>query len=732
MTEKIAKVSINNLEEEFVFGKVAKSANGSVLYRQKKAVILAAVTMEKKEVEEEFLPLTVQYIEKAYAAAKIPGGFIKRETKPGDFETLTARVIDRSIRPLFPKTFKYPVVVTAMVLSSDEEVDLQIAALHAVNAALSVSDLPVEKSIAGVRIGRVDDQLIVNPTRSEMERSSLDLLVTADSDDLIMIEMAVRATDRVDGIIATDIAPEMMIESLPMILSTQQSNEMPEEEFLDAVSLAVDAASSASRNFDASFKDIRPSKLKIEEHKSGLYDDVRDFIEGRYLQDIENALFTPAKKERGRKLSELFSKVIEDMFESSVEYDEAKAIAAYDSIKSEIVRKRALNDALRVDGRGPDDVRPIDIETNILPGVHGSCLFTRGETQVLVAATLGDAKDAQTYELLTDRGPKSEKFMLHYNFPGFSVGEARPIGAPGRRELGHGNLAKRAIEPTMEKDMDRTVRLVSEVLQSNGSSSMATVCGASLALCSAEIEVSSLVAGVAMGLIKENDRYVILTDILGIEDQSGDIDLKIAGTRNGITAMQMDIKIPGLDLDILKEALDRAREARMSILDKMQRAREGIVPSGALPVVEHFSVDPSKIVHIIGKAGATIRDIIERFGVSIDLDREKGGVKLTGKDAESVEAAKGHITRLARNGDTTSPPRYEVGKRYTGKVKKIVDFGVFVEMPGGYDALLHISKVSKGHTNNLQDLYTAGEEIDVVVLEQKGRKVELATPQYLE
>jgi polyribonucleotide nucleotidyltransferase len=362
--------------------------------------------------------------------------------------------------------------------------------------------------------------------------------------------------------------------------------------------------------------------------------------------------------------------------------------------------------------------------------VHGSCLFTRGQTQALVTATLGDTKSAQMFERLQSRQTQNERFMVHYNFPGFSVGETKPIGAPGRRELGHGNLAKRALEPTVDRNLEGSIRLVSEILESNGSSSMATVCGGSLALCAAEVEVSDLVAGVAMGLVVEGDRHAILTDIMGLEDHDGDMDFKVAGTRKGITALQMDIKLGGLDPAILAEALHQAREARMQILTIMEEARAQIRPSGALPAVEHFLIDPSRIVDIIGKAGSTIREIIDRFEVAIDLDRDNGGVKVSGHDADKVAGAKKEIQTIAG-----AAPRqqmtYEQGKRYRGRIKKIVDFGLFVEMPDGFDALLHISKVAKGRIDNLYDLYREGDMIDVVVLEQRGRKVELATPAYL-
>jgi polyribonucleotide nucleotidyltransferase len=389
-----------------------------------------------------------------------------------------------------------------------------------------------------------------------------------------------------------------------------------------------------------------------------------------------------------------------------------------------------LEKSVRADGRALDEVRPISIETNILPSVHGSCLFTRGQTQALVTVTLGDKKDAQMYELITERNSLSENFMVHYNFPGYSVGDAKYIGAPGRRELGHGNLAKRALQPAIPLNYDGTIRLVSEILESNGSSSMATICGGSLALRSAEIDLVEMVAGIAMGLVSENGKHAVLTDIMGLEDHDGDMDFKIAGTSRGITALQMDIKLGGIDLEILREALMQASKGKNHILTIMKEAEANIVESGALPSTEHFLVNPSKIGDIIGKAGATIRDIIEKFEVSIDIDRDDGGVKLSGEDKEKVAAAKEHIKKIA-DAPVRKQMEYEVGKSYEGKIKKIVDFGLFVEMPDGFDALLHISKVAKERVNNLSERYNEGDDITVVVMEQKGKKVELATPEFL-
>jgi polyribonucleotide nucleotidyltransferase len=421
---------------------------------------------------------------------------------------------------------------------------------------------------------------------------------------------------------------------------------------------------------------------------------------------------------------------VEALESEGKEADKVLVSKVLEKYKKHVVRQMILKRGVRADGRALDEVRPISIETNILPSVHGSCLFTRGQTQVLVTATLGDKKDAQMYELITQKSSQSENFMVHYNFPGFSVGEAKFIGAPGRRELGHGNLAKRALEPAIPLNYDGTIRLVAEVLESNGSSSMATICGGSLALRSADVDMVELVAGIAMGLVSENGEHAVLSDIMGLEDHDGDMDFKIAGTRKGITALQMDIKLGGIDLNVLKEALIQASRGKDHILDLMEEAEKNIVRSEALPSTEHFTINPSKIGDIIGKAGATIRDIIEKFEVSIDLDRDVGGVKVSGEDKEKVAAAKEHIKKIA-DAPVRKQMTYETGKTYTGKVKRIVDFGVFVEMPDGFDALLHISKVAKERVNDLEERYREGDEIEVVVIEQKGKKVELTTPEYL-
>ncbi len=728
MNEKIIELSSNSLEEKYSFGKIAKQASGAVMYQSGKAVLIAAVAVDPKPKSEDFLPLTVQYVEKFYAAGKIPGGFIKREAKPGEFETLTSRIIDRSLRPLFPKGFYYSVVISVMVVSSDSEVDMQVAALHAASAALFVSDLPVTQSVAAVRIAKIEGEIVINPKLSELSRSTLDLFVVGSGEDLLMIEMRTLASEKIDDI-EMDVMNPMMPEA-PIILEHQECNELTEEALIDAIAVAGKAIKEATESYTAAFLPSVREALPFELEDEKIDPDLYQFIADNFRDEVNAAIMSMAKSERSTAFSVVKREVIAAWEARGEEFDSAVVKRVLAEYKKSIVREMILDKKIRADGRALDEVRPISIETSILPSVHGSCLFTRGETQVLAAVTLGDSKDGQFFDLITSKKSETDNFMVHYNFPGFSVGEAKPMGFPGRRELGHGNLAKRALAPTIDLRYDGTIRLVAEVLESNGSSSMATVCGGSLALRSAEVDTLKLVAGVAMGLVSQDEHYAVLTDIMGLEDHDGDMDFKVTGTREGFTALQMDIKLGGIDLKILRDALTQATKAKHHILDIMEESDEKMEPSEALPSTEMFTIHPSKIVDIIGKAGATIREIIEKFEVSIDLDRDKGGVKLVGEDKDKVTAAKEHIQGIA-DAPVKKQTIYELGKVYQGKVKKIVDFGLFVEMPDGFDALLHISKISHERVNNLSERYEEGDEIDVVVLEQKGSKVGLATTEYL-
>jgi len=709
MNEQTIEIDVNSLEEKYEFNKVAKQASGAVMYRQGNAVLIAAVAIDEKAVEEDFLPMTVQYVEKTYAAAKIPGGFIKRETKPGDFETLTSRIVDRSLRPLFPEGFHFPVTISIMVVSSDSDVDMQVAALHAANAALFISDIPVTTSIAAVRVGTVGDDIVINPTLTQQAKSELDLLVVGSGKDVLMIEMRTLATEGETG---------------------QHANEFDESALVDVIAMAGEAIEAATNAYTDAFTPVVREPLALTLAEDKVDESLYVYIEANYAEEVEKAISHMAKSERSTELKKIRAKILEALEREGKEADKALVSKVLERYKKTVVRAMILDKNIRADGRKLDEVRPISIETNLLPSVHGSCLFTRGQTQALVTVTLGDKKDAQMYELITDKNSLSENFMVHYNFPGYSVGEAKYIGAPGRRELGHGNLGKRALEPTLDLNYDGSIRMVSEILESNGSSSMATICGGALALRGAEVNTSALVAGIAMGLVSEGEKYAVLTDIMGLEDHDGDMDFKVAGTRAGITALQMDIKLGGIDLAVLKDALQKASQGKNHILELMEEAEKTIEASEALPSIEHFTVHPSKIVDIIGKAGATIREIIEKFEVSVDLDRDVGGVKLSGEDKSKVAEAKAHIENIA-SAPVKKQMVYKVGESYDGKVKRIVDFGLFVEMPDGYDALLHISKVAKERVNNLSERYSEGDDITVVVMEQKGKKVELATPEFL-
>ncbi len=726
-------VTVNNKEEIYEIDKVARQAAGAVLLREKNAVVLATVSRDEEMVEEDFLPLTVQYIEKSYAAARIPGGFIKRETKPGDFETLTSRIIDRSLRPLFPKGYAYPTQIVVFVLSADPEVDLQTMALNASSAALYLSDLPVEKSVAAVRIGRIDGEFVVNPTKSELAKSTLDLYVSGTKEELLMIEMRSIATDKVEVVPMTAPDPLMVPDLLTDdIVEEHDVNELTNDEMLEALEIASDAIAKASADYEKGFsslkKPIADLKLKNVEET---FESLLVYIDEFYKDDVYDAINQMAKSERATHLKKIAEKIAQDDIAREEGWDEDVIMKMVDRYKRDVVRKMILEERKRADGRGLKEVRPIEIETNILPSVHSSCLFTRGQTQALVTVTLGSGKDAQMYDLLTDKEAHYENFMVHYNFPGFSVGEASPLRPPGRRELGHGNLAKRALEPTIRLDKDQKVRVVSEVLESNGSSSMATVCGGSLALKAAGIAVQKLVAGVAMGLVVEGDQYAILTDIMGLEDHDGDMDFKVAGTKDGITALQMDIKLGGIDKNTLKEALDQAAEARLHILEIMEEAAEKIsLNEKALPSRSVFSLDPSTFGAIIGQAGKTIKEIIEKFEVSVDLDKETGKVKVEGSDKVQVSAACDYIRELASKkreprGHRGKSPHFEAGQIFDGEVKRIVDFGAFVELPGGVDGLLHISKLSDERVDRVTDILQIGDRVKVKILSVKGHKIEL-------
>lgn len=721
---KVCEFELNGKQEIFEFEKIAKQSNGAVLTKIGNAVVLATVVSEfDNPVDEDFTPLTVQYIEKAYASAKLPGGFIKREGKPSDFETLTSRIIDRSLRPLFPKGYVYPTTITVMVLSADKDVDLQTISLNAANAALYTSNLPIKKSVSGVRVGKIEDKLVINPTLKELEESTLDLYIAGSKDELLMIEMKA---------ISSDDLVEIDIEAFTKIHNT---NEMNEDSLIEAISFAQNALKEINITYEKAFEEVTKTKVEVELIEFSVEEKIISYVRDNFSNEIKNAIKKLAKSERATELKEVAKVISQNDYCISNECDFNTIYEAVSFVKKEIVRAMIVNERVRADGRGLKDVRSISIETNILPSTHSSCLFTRGETQALVIGTIAGAKDGQMYEVLTDKSTSMENFMVHYNFPGFSVGEAKPIFGVGRRELGHGNLAKRALEATIDKDYSETIRLVSEILESNGSSSMATVCGGSLALKAAGIPISSLVAGVAMGMVVEDGKYAILTDIMGLEDHDGDMDFKVAGTTKGITALQMDIKLGGIELSTLKEALLQAKEGRLHILSLMEDAANEIVPSEALPLIEQFAIDPSKIMVVIGKAGATIKEIIEKFTVSIDLDKDSGTVKVSGGNKQNILDACEHIKTISNNAHSKKDSSknidfeklYSVDEVVVGKVERLVEFGAFILLSKGGEGLLHISKISKDRVNNVADVLSVGQEIEVKVLKVRKDRIELAS-----
>ncbi|WP_368030091.1 polyribonucleotide nucleotidyltransferase [Arcobacter sp. s6] len=719
----VCEFELSGKQEIFEFNKVAKQANGSVLAKLGNAVVLATVVSEfDNPVSEDFTPLTVQYIEKTYAAAKLPGGFIKREGKPSDFETLTSRVIDRSLRPLFPKGYVYPTTITVMVLSADKNVDLQTLALNAANAALYTSNLPIKKSVCGVRVAKIENEYVINPLPSQIENSVLDLYVAGSKDELLMIEMK------------TISSSELIEVDIEAFTKVHNANEMNEEMLVEAIGFAQNALKEANLTYEKGFEAVCKEKVDVELIQFTIEESVINYVRDNFSSEIKEAIKKLAKSERATQLKDVARVISKNEYCTNNELEYATIYEAVSIVKREIVRNMIVSDKVRADGRGLKDVRPISIETNILPSTHSSCLFTRGETQALVIGTIAGAKDGQMYEVLTEKSTSVDRFMVHYNFPGFSVGEAKPMFGVGRRELGHGNLAKKALEATIDDDYNETVRLVSEILESNGSSSMATVCGGSLALKAAGVPISDLVAGVAMGMVVEGDNYSVLTDIMGLEDHDGDMDFKVAGTSKGITALQMDIKLGGIELSVLKEALLQAKEGRDHILVLMEEAVNEIIPSEALPLVEQFAIDPSKIMVIIGKAGATIKEIIEKFTVSIDLDRDNGTVKVSGENKQNVLDACEHIKTISNNAPSRkdSPKNIDFEKLYaidevvTGKVERVVDFGAFVLLSKGGEGLLHISKISKERVNNVSDILSVGQEIEVKVLKVKKDRIELS------
>jgi polyribonucleotide nucleotidyltransferase len=711
----LVELSIDGVEEKYEFGKYAPTSNGSVVLKVGKMVLLATIVAEEEEsLEEDFMPFTVQYIEKAYAGAKIPGGFIKRESKPGDFETLTSRLIDRSIRPLFPDNYRYPTTLTVMLLSSDPSLDVQKYALKAASTALFVSDIPVDKMISATRVTKSENVLsVVDST----EDSSLDLFLSGTTSELLMIEMRS---------IATQELVEVDVESFTSIHHT---NELSEQELIEYIGFGLESISISAKSYEESFSFIKKEKNRFVVSKSNSNKGVESEILQKYSDDIKRVIELLAKSERDLELKNLANRIFLDSYQDSFSFDEIyKSVC---NIKKSLVREMILKTKKRADGRALDELRNISIETNILPSAHSSVLFTRGDTQALVVGTLGNEKDAQMYDLINSGTTNNERFMLHYNFPNFCVGEARPITGVSRREVGHGTLAKKALESSIDSEFSDTVRLVSEILSSNGSSSMATVCAGSLALRACGVATSSLISGVAMGLVKDENEYAILTDILGLEDHDGDMDFKVTGSKDGITALQMDIKLGGISLSLLEEALTQSTKARLEIINKLEEAESTMTISEALPMINKFFIDPKSVISVIGKAGETIRKIISDFHVAIDLDKKSGKVKVSGDCRDSVNSASEQIKNISTTAVNEAKNSVSFDELYKsediveGKVERIVDFGAFISLPKGGEGLLHISKISEEKVTNVNDVLSVGQMINIKVLSVKGDRIEL-------
>ncbi len=648
-------INSSNKTEEFALKQVAKQATSSLMYRLGKTIISASVCVEREPVSEDFLPLVVQFLEKSYAAGKIPGGFVKREGRAQDFEILTSRLIDRTLRPLFPKDYRYPTQITLMVLSHDIENDLQVSALNAASAALFLSHIAPIKSVSACRIARIDNEFIINPSTSLLNQSSLDLFVSGTKESLNMIEMR----------------------SLG-----QQLNALEEPLMLKALELAQKSLKETCTLYEEIFTPHQ-NELLFKESQGIIFNErLLDLLKNQYFDEIIKGIESSALSERENVFNEIARKISEAHSEFSLEEIEL----SLEKVKKTEIRRMIIKDKIRPDKRALEEVRPILIESDLLPMAHSSILFTRGQTQSLVVGVLGTDNDAQTHESLEHKAPIKERFMFHYNFPPFCVGEASSIGATSRRELGHGNLAKRALETSI-KNKEQVIRLVSEILESNGSSSMASVCAGSLALYASGVEIYDLVAGVAMGMVSEGQDHAILSDISGLEDAEGDMDFKIAGNLEGITAMQMDTKMSGIQLEVLYQALLQAKKAREHILKIMHEAKEKIVINFShLPATEIFNVAPDKIVEIIGQGGRVIREIVEKFEVKIDLNKPSGEVKIMG-NKERVLKTKEFILNYLHSLDQELE-QYAIDEVLEAQVKRIVDFGAFLSLPKGGEGLL--------------------------------------------
>ena len=665
-------------------GKVARQATASVMVSSGDLSVLTTVVAQKdNDPLKDFFPLAVFYQEKFYAAGRIPGGFFKREGRPTENETLVSRLIDRPIRPLFPSSFTNEVQVICTVMSADKDQNPDIASMIGASAALSISGIPFQGPIGAARVGFIDDSFVINPSNEQLKGSYLDMVVAGTKDAVLMVESEAKELDE-----------DLMLGAV--LFGHQEMQKV------------VDACNELKSK-------VNPDMWEVEEVPT-----IKEYetqISSNFLDEIENAFKIADKSSRGEAISSVREK-IKSSHEDLDELEQARLMTAFKNVEKSVVRKSILSNQPRIDGRDLDTVRPIEVETSFLQKTHGSSLFTRGETQAIVAATLGSTKDAQRIENLS--GESTDAFMLHYNFPGYSVGEISFPGGPKRREIGHGNLAKRAIKAVLP-DLDSfgyTLRVVSEITESNGSSSMATVCGTSLSLMDAGVPITNAVAGVAMGLIKEGDDFAVLTDILGDEDHLGDMDFKVAGTEDGVTALQMDIKIEGINEQIMDAALEKAKAARMHILDVMNEVIDKPKEvSDNAPAMKKFTVHQDKIKEIIGKGGAVIKNIQQESGASVDIN-DDGVVTVFGENQSVMQAALSMIETIIEDP--------EVNKIYDGKVVKIVDFGAFVNILPGKDGLLHISEISEERTENVSDVLSEGDTIKVKLIGFDRGKLKLS------
>ena len=670
---------LGNNEIIFETGKVARQATGAVLVSSGNTQVLSTVVVGKPPGEHQvFFPLTVNYLEKTYATGKIPGGFFKREGRPTEKETLTSRLIDRPIRPLFKQDFLYEVQVICTVLSSDKDEDPDVLSFLGASAALAISGLPFEGPLGAARVGFIEGQYVINPKRSEMENSYLDMVIAGSDAAVIMVE--------------------------------SEAKELNEDQMLGGILFAHQEMQEVIEAIKEMAKEI--GKEPFEYEPKTIDEELLKSVEETFSENITKAYLIKDKQERVQAISEIKEKLIEQKLpkDDDSEISESDLLDAFKKIEKKIVRTRLLNGEARIDGRDLDTVRPVSIEVGLLRNTHGSALFTRGETQAIVTATLGSPRQAQLIDAL--EGEFKDQFMLHYNFPPYSVGETSFLAGPKRREIGHGKLARRALEAVLPdpEEFPYTIRVVSEITESNGSSSMASVCGSSLALMDAGIPIKKSVAGVAMGLVKENENFAVITDILGDEDHLGDMDFKVAGTADGITALQMDIKIDGITEQIFDEALKKANTARAGILEKMNdvisESREQL--SSKAPQAVIVQIDTKKIRDVIGKGGETIRRLVEETGAQIDVE-DSGKVTIYGDTPESRAMAVEQINAI------TAEP--EINKIYTGKVANIVEFGAFVTIMPGRDGLVHISEIAEERVEKVSDYFVEGEEVKVKVLE---------------